>query len=359
MDFKDAVKQLGERILKLKKQIKTEEATKNAFILPFLQILGYDVFNPLEVVPEMDCDLVKKKGDKIDYAIMKDGSHILLIECKHWEQDLTLHDTQLKRYYVASKAKFGILTNGIIYRFYTDLEKTNIMDDRPFLEVDLTNLKDFQFEELKKFHKSYFDVDTILSSASELKYTSELKSIISTEFNNPSPDFVRLLSKQVYDGQITSKILTQFTGLVKKSIANYINDVIAERLLIAQKSQEASTGEESKKGEDNVEISITTEKVIETTSEEVEGFYLVKSILRNTIDPARIFFRDAVTYFAILVDDNNRKTVCRLYFNSPTNKQIAIIDENKKEIRHKLSSLNDIYDYSDDLIKAASTFVNN
>jgi len=357
MDFKDAVKQLGERILKLKDQTKTEEATKNAFILPFIQILGYDVFDPLEVVPEMDCDLIKKKGEKIDYAIMKDGSPILLIECKHWEQDLTLHDTQLQKYFVASKAKFGILTNGIQYRFYTDLEKTNIMDDRPFLEVDLTSLKDFQHEELKKFHKSYFDVDIILSSASELKYTSELKSVISGEFNNPSPDFVKLLSKQVYEGQITAKILTQFTGLVKKSIANYINDVIAERLAIAQKSQEASTGDEIKKVEDKPEAP-ADEKTATTTPEELEGFYIVKSILRNTINPDRIVYRDAITYFAILVDDNNRKTVCRLYFNSPTNKQLAIINENKKEVKYKLSSLDEIYKYSDDLVKAVSAFLN-
>ena len=117
MDFKDSIKQLSERISKVKERIATEEATKNALIMPFIQMLGYDVFNPLEVVPEMDCDLVKKKGEKIDYAIMKDGEPIMLFECKHWQQDLDLHSTQLQKYFVASKAKFGVLTNGIVYRF--------------------------------------------------------------------------------------------------------------------------------------------------------------------------------------------------------------------------------------------------
>ena len=94
MDFKDYCKQLADRVSNLKEQILTEEATKNAFIMPFIQMLGYDVFNPMEVVPEMDCDLIKKKGEKIDYAIMKDGEPIMLIECKHWKQDLNLHDNK-------------------------------------------------------------------------------------------------------------------------------------------------------------------------------------------------------------------------------------------------------------------------
>ena len=149
MDFKDSILQLSKRVTSLKESIQTEEATKNAFIMPFIQILGYDVFNPLEVVPEMDCDITKKKGEKIDYAIMKDGSPIMLIECKHWKQDLNLHDNQLKRYYVASKAKFGVLTNGIVYRFYTDLIKENIMDDVPYLRLTWKKLGKLRLRKLR------------------------------------------------------------------------------------------------------------------------------------------------------------------------------------------------------------------
>ena len=149
MDFKDSILQLSKRVTSLKESIQTEEATKNAFIMPFIQVLGYDVFNPLEVVPEMDCDITKKKGEKIDYAIMKDGSPIMLIECKHWKQDLNLHDNQLKRYYVASKAKFGVLTNGIVYRFYTDLIKENIMDDVPYLRLTWKKLGKLRLRKLR------------------------------------------------------------------------------------------------------------------------------------------------------------------------------------------------------------------
>ena len=238
MDFKDSIKQISERIEKLKGNLQTEEATKNALIMPFISMLGYDVFNPLEVLPEMTCDIGTKKGEKIDYAIMKDGDPIILIECKHWEQDLNLHDNQLIRYFNVSAAKFGVITNGIVYRFYTDLKEPNKMDERPFLEVNMLELKDAQIEELKKFHKSYFDIDTILSSASELKYMGELKNVISKEFASPTPEFVKYFGKQVYEGFFTPKVLEQFTALVKKSISSHISDMISDRLKAVIKKEE-------------------------------------------------------------------------------------------------------------------------
>lgn len=216
MDFKDSILQLSERIEKLRENITTEEATKNAFIMPLIASLGYDVFNPLEVVPELDCDLVKKKGEKIDYAIMKDGNPILLIECKHWNQNLNLHDTQLQKYFVASNARFGVLSNGIEYRFYTDLEKPNIMDVKPFLVINMLDLSEGEIEQLKKFHKSYYDESNILSTAQELKYTTELRATLNSEFNAPTAEFVKFFAKQVYDGPVSQKVIEQFTPLVKK-----------------------------------------------------------------------------------------------------------------------------------------------
>lgn len=347
MDFKDSIKQLSDRVIKLKDNILTEEATKNAFIMPFINTLGYDVFNPLEVVPEMTCDIAMKKGEKIDYAIMKDGDPILLIECKHWAQDLNLHDNQLIRYFNVSKAKFGLLTNGIIYRFYTDLMEPNKMDEKPFLEVDITDMKDNQIEELKKFHKSYFDIENVLSSASELKYTGELKNIIAQEFASPTPDFVKYFAKQVYDGVITAKLLEQFTYLTKKSISTYINDLISERLKSALKTEATEEQKEIEVLQDDAQCS--DENKIVTTEEEIESYLIIKSILRPIVDISRVVYRDAQTYFAILLDDNNRKPICRMYFNGISKKYIATFDENKKEIKHEITSLNDIYNYSKEL----------
>ena len=358
MDFKDSIKQLSDRVLKLRDNILTEEATKNAFIMPFINALGYDVFNPLEVVPEMTCDIAMKKGEKIDYAIMKDGEPVLLIECKHWAQDLNLHDNQLIRYFNVSKAKFGLLTNGILYRFYTDLIEPNKMDEKPFLEVDITDLKDNQIEELKKFHKSYFDVENVLSSASELKYTGELKAIIAKEFAAPSPDFVRYFAKQVYDGVITAKILDQFTSLTKKSISTYINDLISERLKSALKTETDVENKENQEDSIEREEASQDDNKIVTTEEEIESYMIVKSILRPVVDISRVVYRDAQTYFAILLDDNNRKPICRMYFNSVTKKYIATFDENKKETKHEINSLDDIYKYNQQLIDTIAYYSN-
>ena len=355
MDFKDSIKQLSDRVLKLRESILTEEATKNAFIMPFINALGYDVFNPLEVVPEMTCDIAMKKGEKIDYAIMKDGEPIILVECKHWAQDLNLHDNQLIRYFNVSKAKFGLLTNGVIYRFYTDLIEPNKMDEKPFLEVDITDLKDTQIEELKKFHKSYFDIENVLSSASELKYTGELKGIIAQEFASPSSEFVKYFAKQVYDGIITAKLLEQFTHLTKKSISTYINDLISERLKSALKTEDVA---EQKEIEITQENSHEDDNKIITTEEEIESYLIGKSILRPVVDISRVVYRDAQTYFAILLDDNNRKPICRMYFNGLTKKYIATFDENKKEIKHEINTLDDIYQYSQLLIEAISNYNN-
>lgn len=165
MDFKDQIKQIGDRVAKAKEHINTEEATKHSFVMPFIQALGFDVFNPLEVVPEFVADLGIKQGEKVDYAIFKDGSPIMLVECKWHGAKLDVHNSQLFRYFHVSKAKFGILTNGIEYRFYTDLIEPNKMDERPFFTFNITDLKEVQAEELKKFHKSYYNAETIFNTA--------------------------------------------------------------------------------------------------------------------------------------------------------------------------------------------------
>lgn len=359
MDFKDQIKQFAERISALKENILTEEATKNAFIMPFIQMLGYDVFNPMEVIPEMDCDLIKKKGDKLDYAIIQNGEPILLIECKHWQQNLDLHATQLQKYFVASKAKFGLLTNGIVFRFYADLEKENIMDQVPFLEVNMETLRDSQIEELKKFHKSYFDVDNILSSASELKYMSEIKKVIRAEFADPSAELVKLFTKRVYEGAVTQKILDQFMPLTKRALTSYVNDILSERLNIAIQGADATAtpvAAPEKESENQAsEVGEEEKPKVVTTEEELEGFYIVKSICREVLDSERITYRDAQSYFAIFADDNNRRPICRLYFNS-ANKRISTFGANKEETKYDIQKLDDIFNYSKQLKESAALY---
>ena len=355
MDFKDEIKQFGDRVEKLKAQINTEEATKNAFIMPFIKALGYDVFNPLEVVPEFIADIGIKKGEKVDYAVMKDGEPSILVECKHWSENLDPHNSQLFRYFHTTKAKFGILSNGIVFRFYTDLVEKNKMDEKPFLEFNVTDIKDNQIEELKKFHKSYFDVDNIVNTASELKYMNELKAFINTEFQNPTEGFVKHFARQTYPGVLTAKIMEQFTALKKKSIQQYINDLITERLKSALKKEnddEKTTLElEAIAAADNN----LGESKVDTTADELEGFMIVKTILRQKIASSRIAFRDAQSYFAILLDDNNRKTICRLYLNGGK-KYFAFIDDQKKEVKNEIMTLDDIFNFAELLHKIVAAY---
>lgn len=352
MDFKDTLLQLADRIAKQKDAITTEEGTKNAFIMPMIASLGYDIFNPFEVVPEMDCDLIKKKGEKIDYAIMKDDSSILLIECKHCNQNLNLHDTQLQKYFVASNARFGVLTNGIEYRFYTDLEKVNLMDEKPFLIVNMLDLSDNDIEQLKKFHKSYYDESNILSTASELKYTTEIKSILNKEFASPTPDFVKFFLRQVYDGQATQKVVEQFAPIVKRSIASVVNDIISDRLNVAIKSgeqQDVPTTQEATQPvvEDVLPDGVVVmdkENGIVTTKEEIDAYNVIRSILRKFISADKIVYKDFKSYFAIGIENSSYWWICRLSFGSRKKSIYFPTEDYKSQEKYDIDSIDSIFD---------------
>lgn len=344
MDIKTQLKQLSERVITLKEQIATEEATKNAFIMPFIQYLGYDVFNPIEVIPEFVADVGLKKGEKVDYAIAKNGTPIILIECKHWKQNLSQHDGQLLRYFHVSKAKFAILTNGIVYKFFTDLEETNKMDENPFFEFNMLDITDAQIEELRKFHKANFDVTNIIAAATEMKYTAKVKSILHSELKNPSETFTKYFVTQIYDGRITDKIMLQFSDLVKKSIQSAVSELITNRLLNAIDNENSQSDSPAK-----------SESAIITTDEEMEGFHTIKAILRQRLEGNRITFKDSQSYFAITLDDNIRKTICRLYFNT-AKKYIGITGADKKEVKNEINGVDDLYNFSEQLLAVVDGF---
>lgn len=350
MEFKDQIKTLGDKVAKLKDHIQTEEATKTAFILPFFAILGYDVFNPTEVVPEFTADLGIKKGEKVDYCIKKDGKPIIIVECKSWGEDLHVHNSQLHRYFHVTNARFGLLTNGILYRFYSDLEQPNKMDDKPFLEFSLSDIKDNLIPEILKFHKDQFNVDYILNSATELKYITQVRAMIQEQVSNPSEEFVKMFANRAYQGRLMPKVLEQFSSIVKKAFSQYISDTINDRLKSALASESEREAQEN--------TALMTEAMedvkdkVETTEAEKEAFYIVKSILRNAIPSNRIFYRDNQSYLAVLVDDNNRRQVCRLHLNRTT-KYLGLLDADNKETRVVINSIEDIYSHELALIESA------
>lgn len=353
-ELKIKLEQLQKRVDSLKDQIQTEEATKNAFIMPFIQILGYDVFNPTEVIPEFICDIGTKKGEKVDYVIMKEGEPILIIECKHWKENADAHNSQLHRYYHVSKAKFGVLTNGHIYNFYTDLEKPNIMDEKPFFTLDLSDLKDSNINILNNFTKKSFNLENILDSAEALKYIKAIRKEFEKEIQNPSDEIVKILVSRFFDRPITASRLVAFKEYTKKAFSNSINDSINLRLKNALNINDSLPSKDTEQVapiDQNVEV----DKII-TTDEEIEGFQIVKAILRESLPANRIAFRDTQSYFGILLDDNNRKPLCRLHFNS-SNKYIELFHNGKDNGEKKqLNSLDDIYNYKQELLNTVKIY---
>ncbi|MGI6853029.1 type I restriction endonuclease [Mesorhizobium sp. 1B3] len=340
MSLEEQLHLLSERVRSHSSTMATEEAVKTAVVLPFLRALGYDVFNPAEVVPEFTADAVGKKGEKVDYAIKLDGEIRILIECKPITTNLDkVHLAQLFRYFTVTSAKFAILTNGRSFHFHTDLEEPNKLDTRPFLTFELSEMQPHLVAELKKFEKSGFDVSGILATAERLKYTSAIKSAINKIVDEPPEAFVRMVTEGLYDGRFTAAVKDQFSGLVRSAFREVIRDSVKSRISSAL----ADTEQLAEEIENN---SITEDEVV-TTEEELEGFMIAKAIVREVIRPQRIVIRDAKSYCAVLIDNNNRKPLTRLHFNRAI-KYISLFDGEKEE-RVQIETLDHIYDYSDRL----------
>lgn len=345
MSIEEELRALSQKVHSFSDSMATEEAVKTAIVLPFLRVLGYDVFNPGEVIPEFTADAVGKKGEKVDYAISIDGSIRILIECKPITTVLvTTHLAQLFRYFTVTSAKFAILTNGRIFQFHTDLEDANKLDARPFMTIDIADLQPHLISELKKFEKASFDEQGIIASAERLKYTSALKAAISKLIDEPTEDFVRIVASGLYEGRFTNSVKEQFSGLVKSAFREVIRDSVKSRISSALDDSDQATELESE----------STQEEIVTTDEEREGYLIIKAIVRSEIRPERVQMRDARSYCAILVDNNNRKPLSRLHLNRSI-KYLSLFDGDQEE-RVKIESLDSIYDYTDRLKATAKKY---
>lgn len=363
MDFIDHLKLFSTRVGKMKDQIQTEEATKTSLIMPFFQLLGYDIFNPMEFVPEFTADVGIKKGEKVDYAIMGDDGHpVILIEAKWCGSTLNGHDSQLFRYFGTTKAKFAILTNGVIYRFYTDLDSPNVMDEQPFFEINLLDVRDAQVVELKKFQKSCFDTAAVFDTAAELKYSNQIKQFLARQVVDPSDSFTSFIISEVYQGRKTQAIIDRFRGTVKTSFSQFMNDTMNDRIKAAldqtstasQTVANKTTGTEPTAAEDDAQQA--PEKKLITTIEELEGFAIIKAILRDTIPPDRLTYRDTESYLGVLVDDNKLKWISRLQLEG-NKKYLTICAPDKTQSKHSLNRVDDIFSFSGELIESAKRFI--
>lgn len=356
MEFDNKLSALATKVRNQASAIGTEEATKNAFVMPFISsILGYDVFDPLEVVPEFTADVGIKKGEKVDYAIMRDGEVQILIECKASTGAPKIeHASQLYRYFATTNARIAALTNGVIWQFFTDLDAPNRMDAKPFLVLDLLDIDDTLIPEVQKLSKDTFDLDSIISAAEELKYVGVIKREIAAQFREPSDEWIKFFTARVYEGAYTQKVREQFTALVTKASRQFLTDSVNDRLKTALGAGAGIRHVENEAAiasEPVAQADLDRDTEIETTLEEIEGYQIVKAIACGETKPQRITHRDAKSYFAVLLDDNNRKPIARLHFNG-RQKYLGILDESKAETRHALDSLDQIYEFADAIREA-------
>lgn len=360
MDFVDQLKQFAKRVETIRETIQTEEATKTAIIMPFFSMLGYDVFNPMEFVPEFTADVGIKKGEKVDYAIIKDGEPVILVECKAITENLEKHDSQLFRYFGTSSAKFAILTNGLIYRFYTDLDSPNKMDDNPFLTINILDIRDNQVPELKKFCKSVFDIDSIFSTASDLKYANDFKSTMVAQLDNPSDDFIRFFLQGCYSGPKTQNVIEKFRPVLKKALNVLISEMMNDKIKTALGGEGGSVSVPDQRPpvEEVVEPEPEEKKgpTIVTTEEELEAYFIIKNLLSDIVDMRDIYYKDTESYINILYKGNTRKWICRLNI-SDSRKQLIIPDENKRETKYSLNDIYELSNYKDALAEVLNRYV--
>lgn len=236
--FTDDLTKLQNTIENSKDIIMSEEHTKMAFIIPFIQILGYDVFNPLEVIPEYTCDFGTKKGEKVDYCIMNGKQPYILIECKDCRNKLTQDNiSQLFRYYSVSSAKIAILTNGIDYMLFTDSVETNKMDSDPFYKFNILSISSEDIHIIKMLAKENINDNSITSYSKIALFSSEVDSWINSEKNALSRDFINFLKKKINTYRlpneeisriVISKLFSENSILISNNKDKVSSDVIVD-----------------------------------------------------------------------------------------------------------------------------------
>ena len=336
MTFEEELMDFTKNLASKRRGITTEETTKIALILPFIRILGYDTENPDELKAEYVADAGVKKREKIDLAVCIDGEAKMLIECKPANVKLNSnHFAQLYRYFSVSDVRIAVLTNGTVYWFFTDFDNPGRMDEKPFLEIDLRNLTESKIESLMLFTKSNFSHEKIFEHVEELKYRQAIHETIIDEIKDPTDELAKVIVKQSYSGMITKQRLEYFRKLVKEELREVF--------------------------ENNYDIDSSD---IITTEEEREGFYIVRSILSEIIDASRVTMRDRISYCGILLDDNNRYPICRLYFNDLDNMVVGFFDSMQKDKNGsrvdeqiKINNVYEVYSYKEKLLETVRAYL--
>ena len=326
MGLSDDLRRLAEQVRKRQAHIHGEEATKNALILPFLGVLGYDVFDPTEVQPEYTSEMGKRRGgppEKVDYAIHLGAIPVMFVECKAADVEPNQHGGQLARYFNATPSvKVAVVTNGARYLFYTDLEEQNIMGDKPFFEFDVLGFSDRDAETLEAFSKSKFDPTTVRSRAEDIIYTGKLTTYVNELLRNPSDAFTRFILREIEitTGNLTAKRVEKFVPIVKKAIQSTLLDMATRSIKLGadESTLPPSTGRTRRSvrsGTDHAD-SRPIPRAIVTTPEELEAFEIVRRLCGDSTFAEKhpVGYKDAVNYFGVNIG-GPKKWFLRLFLD--------------------------------------------
>lgn len=348
-DFAAKIRAIGARVIASSDLMKTEEATKTSAVLPLIAALGYDFFDPSEVVPEFTADVGIKKGEKVDYALMVDGKPVILIECKTAGTKLgASHFSQLFRYFAVTSVRVAVLTNGLDVWLFSDLDEPNKMDAEPFLKLDISSASDAAICDLSHLSKSSFDIDKVIGAAKDARHINAIKGFFSRQMAEPDEDFARFVVKRLNDSPARKPLVDQFVRYVPLAFNQFVNDQIRSRLNLSDEPVKVERV-------DVVAEASGCANDIVTTEEEAEGVRIVKAICANVVSTSRVVMKDVKSYCGVLLDNNNRRPICRLYFNTKQ-KHLGTFNAQREETKIPIVGVEDIYLHADAIRDAVKLY---
>jgi hypothetical protein len=328
MGFIEDIAKVSEQVRKKADHVVGEQATKMALIVPFFSALGYDVFDPTEVMPEYIADFATKgRGllKKVDYALAINGTIVMLVEAKARGQKAETHDGQIRYYFNGLvTTRVGVVTNGIEYRFFTDLRDRNVMDEEPFFTFNVLDYDSKELDNLKFFHRDNFDTSAISRQAEDMVYVKGMTQLIGGFLRSPSKEFMRFLLKEIGDvsplykieGQINDKRINRFEPIIKKSIQISLVELMTRSLTqeMGQPIEEEKVTKPDEIEEIEEEVGQTSDgSKVETTSEELEAFEKIKAIAATSkFFQLEVKYKDVAAYFGVHVG-NSTWWFLRLY----------------------------------------------
>lgn len=354
MAFERSMKELIEKIDKEKSYANNEQATKIAFINPFLDNLGYDVRDPRKVQHEYSSEAGGKKGEKVDYAIMKDGIPVMIVEAKHHDKKLTSWGAQLQRYFnVMPSVKFAILTNGIEYKFFTDFDEINMLDNQPFMHINLNDMADSSFKQLEKFAYDSLDLESAYKNAAYQKYMMQINDVLVENFETPSDGFIEFFARNIDIGQkaVTGKIKEELRAPLKQTLDSFITNKIRKSLLHSLGATEEIAKNDANEVAVDTKTIDTAESAKSASADDLQALMIVRAIVAEFAPVEEMFLKNTTTYATILRYNKTTRWIVRIWFS---NKNIRI-EINAPSIagqKFNLESLSGFYDYKKAILEA-------